>query len=60
MVMKNLLLVPGTEDFLNTYKEEIAHEFGMYRSVQEMDASSRDMTKQLLMQTEDEKEGKDS
>ncbi|WP_096199346.1 small, acid-soluble spore protein, alpha/beta type [Bacillus sp. FJAT-45350] len=52
MTMKNLLLVPESEAFVEQYKEEIASEFGIYRSTQEIDAMSKDMTKALLKKKE--------
>ncbi|UOE92856.1 small, acid-soluble spore protein, alpha/beta type [Alkalihalobacillus sp. LMS39] len=48
---KNLLVIPEVEAFLEKYKEEIAHEFGIFRSTQEMEATV-DMAKRLLSKKE--------
>ncbi|WP_026674298.1 hypothetical protein [Alkalihalobacterium bogoriense] len=44
---KNLLVIPEVEAFLEKYKEEIAHEFGIFRSIHETEATV-DMAKRLL------------
>ncbi|MCR6111137.1 small, acid-soluble spore protein, alpha/beta type [Bacillus sp. A301a_S52] len=51
------LVVPGVEEYLNEYKEEIAHEFGMYRSHAELEQQSHlhDVTKKLLKRKKTEK-----
>ncbi|MFV8827134.1 small, acid-soluble spore protein, alpha/beta type [Alkalihalobacterium sp. APHAB7] len=51
MPKKNLLVVPECEQMLESYREEIAMEFGVHQSVQEMDAVSRSMTRKVLDQT---------
>ncbi|MEB1810071.1 MAG: small, acid-soluble spore protein, alpha/beta type [Bacillaceae bacterium] len=53
MSKKNLLVVPECEQMLESYREEIAMEFGVHRSVQEMDAVSRSMTRKVLDKTEE-------
>jgi hypothetical protein len=46
MTKQNRLLVPGCEEMINQYREEIAEEFGVYHP-----AASRDaMTSRLLRQ----------
>lgn len=54
MVRKNLLLVPQAEELLQKYKEEIAHEFGIFHSVTEMDYN-RPITDTLLNEERREK-----
>ncbi len=49
---KNKLLVPEAESFMDNYKEEFAHEFGIHFSAQEMDAKAKDMTRSVLGKTE--------
>ncbi|WP_216828003.1 small, acid-soluble spore protein, alpha/beta type [Alkalihalobacterium elongatum] len=51
MTKKNLLVVPECEQMLQHYREEIAMEFGIHRSVQEMDAVSRSMTRKIMDET---------
>lgn len=52
MMKKNKLIVPEAESFMASYKEEYAQEFGVFHSVQEMDAKAKDMTKSVLTKTE--------
>ncbi|WP_078554699.1 small, acid-soluble spore protein, alpha/beta type [Bacillus alkalicellulosilyticus] len=47
MKKRNLLVVPEAEKLVQQFKEEIAHEFGIFRSTLEMDAVSREMTQKL-------------
>ncbi|WP_133058669.1 small, acid-soluble spore protein, alpha/beta type [Halalkalibacter urbisdiaboli] len=51
-MQSNKLVVPEVESFIETYKEEIAHEFGVFHSVQEMDAKAKDMTRTILTKSE--------
>ncbi|WP_209122401.1 small, acid-soluble spore protein, alpha/beta type [Alkalihalobacillus sp. BA299] len=51
MSKRNLLVVPECEQMLQNYREEIAMEFGVHRSIQEMDAISRSMTKKIMSKT---------
>ncbi|UTR15114.1 alpha/beta-type small acid-soluble spore protein [Salipaludibacillus sp. LMS25] len=55
------LVVPGVEEYLNEYKEEIAHEFGIYRSQGELEQQSHlhDVTKRLLKRKKTEKSSED-
>ncbi|OLO40878.1 hypothetical protein BTR23_05235 [Alkalihalophilus pseudofirmus] len=59
MAKKNLLVVPECEQMLQNYREEIASEFGIHRSVQEMDAVSRNMTKKVISETNEKKSSED-
>lgn len=60
MKEKNLLAVPELDAFMETYKEEIAHEFGIHRTILELDTTSKDMTKLLMEKNKsEEKEEED-
>ncbi len=48
------MVVPEATEFVEKYKEEIAQEFGVFRSIQEMDAVSKDMTKKILDKKKEE------
>ena len=52
---KNLLAIKEAEEMVEKYKEEIAHEFGIYHSVSELDWT-KSMTKKLLNKANKRKE----
>ncbi|WP_100404495.1 small, acid-soluble spore protein, alpha/beta type [Bacillus solitudinis] len=54
-MQSNKLVVPESEAFLQQFKEEFAHEFGVFHSVQEIDAQAKDMTKSVLTKSEKSK-----
>ena len=47
LVGKNMLLVPQAEEFMEKYREEIAHEFGIFHSTAQFDQATT-MTESLL------------
>lgn len=53
---KNLLVTKEAEEMLEKYKEEIAHEFGIFHTVTDFDRAET-MTKKLLNKTREQKKG---
>ncbi|MGO4887797.1 small, acid-soluble spore protein, alpha/beta type [Anaerobacillus sp. MEB173] len=53
--MRNPLIVPEGEQFLQQYKEEIAHEFGIHRSVLESEMLT-EVTKRITEEAKKEDE----
>ncbi|SDI68189.1 hypothetical protein [Natribacillus halophilus] len=51
---KNLLDVEASQDFVDSYKEELAGEFGVFHSVQQTDAMAKDMTKKVRKQKDED------
>ncbi|WP_026689916.1 hypothetical protein [Alteribacter aurantiacus] len=45
---KNGLLCDGVEEYMNSYREEIAEEFGVYRSVGESDQITQNATRSVI------------
>ncbi|PYZ98002.1 hypothetical protein CR205_05245 [Alteribacter lacisalsi] len=42
------LLVDGLDEYMDTYRQEIAEEFGVFRSVGESDQITQNATKSIL------------
>ncbi|TMW73197.1 hypothetical protein [Alteribacter natronophilus] len=45
---RNGLLVDGIDDYMNSYRQEIAEEFGVYRSAGESDQITQNATKSVI------------
>ncbi|WP_096435424.1 small, acid-soluble spore protein, alpha/beta type [Alteribacter populi] len=47
---RNGLLVDGVEEYMNSYREEIAQEFGVYRAAGESDQITQNATRKVIDQ----------
>ncbi|WP_017727293.1 small, acid-soluble spore protein, alpha/beta type [Halalkalibacterium ligniniphilum] len=55
MTERNKLLIPQSGAFLEQFREEIAHEFGIHYSVHQTDVQAKNMTKMMMRKTCTEK-----
>ncbi|MBB6449316.1 hypothetical protein HNR44_001265 [Geomicrobium halophilum] len=55
---KNLLDIEASQEVVDTYKEEMANEFGVFHAIQQTDAMAKDMTKKVRKQ-KDQDDSKD-
>ncbi|MBB5172093.1 hypothetical protein [Texcoconibacillus texcoconensis] len=56
MSSRNRLLVDQLDQYMNTYREEIAHEFGIFHSAQETDRLADQTSKKMAEKMKDEKD----
>ncbi|MBM7094157.1 hypothetical protein JSY36_00195 [Bacillus sp. H-16] len=52
---RNGLLVDGVEEYMNSYRAEIAEEFGVYRSVGESDQITQNATRSVIEKLKNDK-----